>query len=333
MTTRIDQNMPLKAVYGFEPTLSPFEHHTPREQARLLRRWGANTVFGGYTNPAFVDAIHAEGLQICAEFACFQGQQWWESHPNSRPTLANGELLDPVDWYHGVNPTIPAVRDALLEKLAALLRNHELDGVWLDFIRWPCRWESPHPTLPQTSFDPQTLARFAADVGLSTPPTRTELIADHDYTNAWSAWRIDQITAWVAAARAVIDAIRPAATLGLFGIPWRTSDLEGAIHSTIGQDFAALAPHVDIFSPMTYHHMCGQSVAWIGDVSVAIAQQTQKPVCPVIQAVNHPTALPTHEYAKALDVAQATADGVIIFTLSGLFSDDKLAATTTAWQS
>jgi hypothetical protein len=326
----------MKALYGFSPDLPPFAYKTPQAQAALLHSWGATAIFGGYENLAFVDAVHAQGMQIYAEFPCFVGKEWWEKLPESRPITADGRPLAPIDWYHGVNPATPAVRQQRLTDLSMLLRTYPIDGVWLDFIRWPCRWEKPSPLLQQSSFDPATLAHFSADIGVNlegqnvTPAANT--ILSH-YANEWSAWKCEQITTWVAEARQVVDALRPGLPLGLFGIPWRQADFAGAIRTIIGQDYAALAPYIDIFSPMTYHQMCGQPVNWIANVVQAISQLTKRPVCPIIQSVDHPTLLSTEEYRTGLTTAQSApgSAGVIIFTLAGVLENDKLAVTQRTW--
>ncbi|MBX3012550.1 MAG: hypothetical protein KF832_13630 [Caldilineaceae bacterium] len=324
----------MKAFYGFSPDLAPFVGRSPAEQAALLRQWGATAIFGGYENLAFIEAVHGEGMQIYAEFPCFVGQEWWEKVPASRPLTATGELLAPIHWYHGVNPTVPAVRQQRLAALTALLSSYPIDGVWLDFIRWPCHWEKPTPLLQQSSFDQATVVRFAADVGLELDPQAdaASLILS-DYANEWTQWKCEQITTWVAEARQVVDALRPGLQLGLFAVPWREMDLQGAIHTIIGQDFAALAPYIDCFSPMTYHRLCDKPVAWIGEVVTAMSQATRRPICPVIQSIDQPTTLPTAEYAASLALAQhaAGAAGIIIFTLAGLLTGDKLAATQAAW--
>lgn len=325
----------MKALYGFTPTLVPFTDKSIKEQVALLKQWGCDAIFGGYDNPAFVEELHAQEMKIYAEFACFQGKQWWDKIPASRPTLADGTLLDPIDWYHGVNPSEPTVRDQLLAKLGTLVEDHELDGVWLDFIRWPCRWEMSTPRLLRTSFDEATLLRFAADCNLNDDSVKTwreDASVNHDYAKQWYTWRINQITSWVVEASAMIHAIRPAITLGLFAIPWRQADFAGAIETVIGQDFVALAPYIDIFSPMTYHHLCRQPTSWIADVTKEIAQLTAKPVYPVIQSVDQPTALTTADYRAALTTAHAAADGAIIFTLAGLLEGGKLATTQDVWQ-
>lgn len=324
----------MKALYGFKSDLPPFRDRSPKEQVRILQSWGADTIFGGYTDENFVDAAHQQGMKVYAEFGCFQGEKWWTAVPESRPLLADGQLLEPIDWYYGVNPTVPTVRNQLLEQLATLVQNHEIDGLWLDFIRWPCRWENPTPKLLQSSYDQATIRRFASDTNLKYDEALApaELLTNEEYRSKWIQWRVDQITSWVAEAREVVKRIRPAITLGLFGIPWRQSEHDGAIRTIIGQDYQALAQSIDIFSPMTYHLMCGQPVTWIEDVTTEIATLTQKPVVPIIQSVDHPAVLSAGEYQQALNAAETAGDGSIVFTLAGMLDAEKLKVTQELWQ-
>ena len=293
---------------------------------------GCTAIFGGYENPDFVAAAHAAGMSVYAEFGCFVGRQWWEQMPESRPITADGTPLEPEGWYCGVNPAIPGVRQERLAALESLLVQHELDGVWLDFIRWPCHWEVPEPILPRTSFDPFTLAAFSRDTGINVPTTDPAaaarlLLGTHEAE--WTAWRCAQITSWVADARAVLRRVRPQALLGLFGVPWRLSDRGGAILNIIGQDYRALGEHVDVFSPMVYHRMCGYPVAWIGDVTAEVHALSGKPVWPIIQSVDEPSALSAAEYGQALDIVlrHPAADGVLVFTLKGALDEAKLSVT------
>jgi uncharacterized lipoprotein YddW (UPF0748 family) len=225
-----------------------------------------------------------------------------------------------------VNPSVPEVRRAQLQALETLLTDHALDGVWLDFIRWPCHWESPTPYLPRTSFDVGTVARFCRYAG--TPLlTAKELLGR--YESEWTAWRCQQVTDWVMEARSVVDRVRPGALLGLFGVPWRLADHNGAILKVIGQDYSALGAYVDVFSPMVYHRMCGQPTRWIADVVQEIHALTGKPVWPIVQSVDEPTPLPADEYGKALDAALECTDarGVLVFNMKGALEPEKLAVT------
>ena len=325
--------MKTKALYGFAPDLAPLAGMSPVEQVAWLQALGSNAIFGGYQDPAFVAAAHAAGMSVYAEFGCCVGREWWERFPDSRPVTAAGAPLAPEEWYCGVNPTVAAVRAARLAALERLLLDCAIDGVWLDFIRWPCHWEVPAPLLPRTSFDAGTLALFCHDTGLVVPddPVAASRILLDSYAAAWTAWRAAQITAWVAAARDVVRRVRPHALLGLFGVPWRQTEHEGAILSVIGQDYRALGAYVDVFSPMVYHRMCGHTTEWIATITEEVHTLSGKPVWPIIQAVDEPAPLPAEEYGRALDAALhcPAAAGVLIFTLPAAIAGAKLAVTRT----
>jgi uncharacterized lipoprotein YddW (UPF0748 family) len=272
---------PRKGLYGLQLDRAPFAGLTPQAQVALLRSWGANAVFGGYADAAFADAARAAGLRLYAEFRCFAGADWWERQPDARPITATGDVLAPEEGYYGVNPGHPVVRRERLEALEALLRSHPIDGVWLDFIRWPCHWEVPRPRLAQTSFDTGTVTRFARDRGLAlevgSPAYNAALIEEH-HREAWRAWRCEQITSWAEQARQVRDAVRPGCELAAFTVPWRSGEYGDAVIEVLGQDHAALAAHVELFSPMVYHAMCGRDVAWIGAVVRELAERAGRPV-------------------------------------------------------
>ena len=322
----------IKSLYGFSLELEPFVGKTSTEQVALLRSWGNTAIFGGYQDPAFVDAAHEAGMLVYAEFGCFAGERWWNEVPASRPVTEDGQLLQKDAWYYGVNPSVPAVREAQLRALQELLASHPLDGVWLDFIRWPCHWEVPDPYLPRTSFDSGTLNRFGRDTRIDIPaedaPTAAQELLGR-YEPAWAAWRCQQVTAWVAQARAVVDCLRPGALLGLFGVPWRLADRDGAILKVIGQDYCALGQYVDVFSPMVYHKMCGHEPGWIAGVVEEIHTLTGKPVWPIIQSVDQPTPLSAKEYGQALDIALncPASAGVLVFHLQGALDPAKLSVT------
>jgi hypothetical protein len=321
-----------KSLYGFSAELEPFVGKTPTEQVALLRSWGNTAILGGYPSLAFLEAAHEAGLPVYAEFGCFVGERWWKQVPSSRPITEDGRSLANEGGYYGVNPSVPEVRQAQLRALETLLTDYSLDGVWLDFIRWPCHWEVHDPYLPHTSYDPGTLSRFHRDTGIDIPvddPSDAAEALLGRYKHEWMDWRCQQITGWVAQARVVIDRLRPSALLGLFGVPWRLADHGGAILKVIGQDYRALGQYVDVFSPMVYHKMCGHEPSWISEVTEEVHELSGRPVWPIIQSVDQPTALSPEEYGRALNVALKcpASDGVLVFHIRGALEAAKRSVT------
>ena len=89
----------ITALYGFSRQLAPFQGLSPVEAVAQLEAWSVNVTFGGYDDPISVEAAHAAGLRVMAEFGCFVGERWWKRYPESRPVTAEGELLPAQDGY------------------------------------------------------------------------------------------------------------------------------------------------------------------------------------------------------------------------------------------
>jgi hypothetical protein len=321
---------PVKAVYGLSPQHHALAGKQPEAIARALADWGVTAVFGGYEDPLLVAALHEQGIRVFTEVSLFVGVRHWTRYPHSRPITRTGEPLAAEGWYCGVNPITPEIRQHSLEKIERLVQRYDVDGVWLDFCRWPCRWERPQPKLIQTSFDPFTLAAFQKDRGITLPsaletiPEKADWILEHHH-ETWTAWKCRQITTFVSQVRTVIDRAPREVLVGLFSVPWRPSDFEGGIRRIIGQDYRALAAHVDCFSPMVYHKLCDRDIAWIGEIAAWVGEETGKPVWPVIQAMDEPEAIGPQELGRAVSTALGASGshGVVIFNLKAL-SPEKL---------
>ncbi len=200
-----------------------------------------------------------------------------------------------------------------------------MDGIWLDFIRWPCRWEKPSPQLLQTSFDSFTLESFQRDTGIRIP-AEFEAIADRArwilryHREDWTEWKCQQIIEFVRQVRDIVKRTPRRILLGLFSVQWRSTDFDGAIRHIIAQDYRGLSAHVDVFSPMVYHKLCGRNVPWIAQVTNWARKETGKPVWPIVQAVDEPEPLKPQEFRRALRTAlmASGSEGVIVFNLSHL---------------
>ena len=316
---------PIKAIYGLSPQYPAFAGKQPERIAQTLADWGVTAVFGGYEDPLLVAALHERGIKVFAEVALFAGVRYWARYPHSRPITSTGEPMAPEGWYCGVNPITPEIRQQNLERIRRVIERYNVDGVWLDFCRWPCRWERPKPKLIQTSFDPRTVEAFQRDQGISIPPAletipeQARWILEHHHED-WTAWKCQQVTAFVQQVRAIIDQAPRKVILGLFSVPWQLSDFDGAIRHIIGQDYKALAPHVDVISPMVYHKLCGRDIPWIAEICAWAAKETRRPVWPIIQAMDDPETLSPQELHEAVRTALTApaSHGVIIFNLKAL---------------
>ena len=55
---------------------------------------------------------------------------------------------------------------------------------------------------------------------------------------------------WAREFHAIVKEIRPTALVGNYQATWKDEDFWGARRSYLGLDFEALAPYVDVFSPI-----------------------------------------------------------------------------------
>ena len=269
-----------------------------------FRRHGVNAVVteSDVYDSAAIDAVHALGMRFYAGVACFSDHasnfQTLAARPELWPVLESGERRPQMEWYIGITPTDRDHRKSILHKIDEIAFQHQIDGLFLDFVRWPLHWEielRPGRDAPaDSSFDAATLDAFAAASGIVPPlscsstAARTEWILRHANTE-WVDFKCGVITDFVAEARDTLRRAQSTAGLGAFLVP------DGAVASEpfTGQRWQELEPLLDWAAPMLYHNILLQPPEWISamvDKSVRVAGRK---TLPVIQADSNrdPTAL------------------------------------------
>jgi len=113
---------------------------------------------------------------------------------------------EPLGWYNNLNPCYPEVRAYLVAVMREIARKHPVDGLHMDYIRFPNEWNESYRhrrTVPDYPRDPRTLALFRRATG-HTPATAPRL---------WDGWRTEQVTRLVRDIRAMLRKVRPSVTL------------------------------------------------------------------------------------------------------------------------
>jgi hypothetical protein len=304
----------MRALYGFSKKY--FKGKSNDDIAKWLLEHKFDAVFGGYKDRKLRETFRRYGISVYAEAAIFYSSTEWKKHPETRPINQDGKPIEKVQWYRGLCPNQDRVIKQRLGFIKQLVKKYKVDGVWLDFIRYPCHWEVLKPRLEQTCFCPVCLKKFRKDTGIKHPK---------DDMAAFAGWKTDRIAAFVKEAAAVIKKENPNAVVGLFGVPWEKGERDNAIINIIAQDFEKLAPHVDIFSPMVYHKMVGEEPGWISEMVRYFADLTRKPVVPIIQAVSEPTRLGDDEFIRSIRQAlKFPSKGVIILSMKFFMKEKRL---------
>ncbi|MEU7826272.1 hypothetical protein [Catellatospora sp. NPDC049133] len=312
----------LRAMYAFDRSLTDAE-----ATARLLDRAAASGITSLITKaaavtPALADACHRAGLTVLGSVACFSDHADPRRRDYLRPVDERGGWA-PMEWYTGLIPTdADYVRD-LVDRCARLATG-PVDGLVLDFLRWPLHWElelRPGATPRRTSFDPATLAAFTGDTGHDVPaaPCDAARLLLGPLYEPWHSWRQQVVTEVAAGVAAAVRAARPGLPLGMFLVPgdaWQ--------RCLVGQDVTALGQHVDAFVVMTYHAIMRQPPSWIGRTVADLAARTTRPVVPMVQTTADPALSRGADWGDPLDAAAfaqalAQVDGpVCLFPAEGM---------------
>jgi hypothetical protein len=70
------------------------------------------------------------------------------------------------------------------------------------------------------------------------------------------------VAAFAARYANLIRAHLPACVVGAYMCPWAPAEFDGALTRLFGQDYALLAPAIDVFTPLIYARKSGRSPEW-----------------------------------------------------------------------
>ncbi len=310
---------------------------------RELRSWGVDTVVteGDVYDADTIRRVRESGMRFIAGLSAFSdhanGNALLKTRPDLHPIDETGRPRPRIEWYIGVTPTIADHRESRARAAEAIVREHEVDGLMLDFVRWPLHWElelrpdAPRPAA--SSFDPVTLDDFQRWRGAALPPdadgpaSAAAWILRHA-RDEWTAYRCAVVTAFVDEVARRVRAIRPDVMLGAFVVPLPPAELAEAV----GQDVAALSRIVDLLAPMTYHAILHRDPAWVRDTTEAIAAAADCRVVPVVQvdSADGPAfdadwgpPVPPEEWQEVARAAWAAAGGLIAFPAGALSRDGR----------
>ena len=308
----------IKGVYGV-PSIS---RQDPLSYVGEMEKAGVNAVFVPPDRES-VAWFKKRGFQVYVAVNAFGGKGAWKLFPDSRPVKADGSLLGsgPGEKGHGgVCPTHEGWRKERLKYVAGLVRDlggeGGIDGLWLDFIRYPGFWETDSPEIPDTCYCSRCLRRFQADSHMDMPKglegkEAAWWIKTH-VPYEWMKWKKGQIESFVAEVKRILaeNPGKRALKLGVFLVPWTKGERENAVSYRLAQDPFALGEMVDVISPMVYHRMCGRTVQWVGYMVNYYRETVKCRVWPIVQAVDCPAA----DFGEAVSWAwKGGAEGVLVY--------------------
>lgn len=162
---------PIRGIYG-APSIKNVD---PSSYVGKMEKAGINAVFVPPEKET-VKWFKAQGNDVYVSVNAFGGKGAWKDHPDSRPVKSDGSYLGSAPGYKGhggVCPTHTGWRRERLKYIESLVREFGgkggIDGIWLDFVRYPGLWEVPEPEIPDTCYCPRCLYKFQKDREIKMP--------------------------------------------------------------------------------------------------------------------------------------------------------------------
>lgn len=113
---------------------------------------------------------------------------------------------EPLGWYSNLNPCLPEVRRYLVAVLREIVARYPVDGLHLDYIRFPNEWHKGYASgarVPDYPRDAKTLALFRRATGRTPEQAPAQ----------WDHWRTAQVDRLVVEIARMVQKVKPGAAL------------------------------------------------------------------------------------------------------------------------
>ncbi len=238
-----------------------------RHRFEQIKQAGVDAVLLSTYNAEVLSHAKEQGLQTHAWIMtlCRGDKQLLQNHADwydvSRLGVSAATKPPYVGYYHFLCPSHEQVRDHLVRIVSGLADTPNLDGIHLDYIRYPDvilpvgLWKKynlvQNTELPQFDFCYCEVCRNAFKKQTGEDPLK---LPDPPANAAWRQYRYDSITRLVNLLAETVHAKRKMLTAAVFPTPSLAKKL-------VRQDWAKW--DLDAVLPMTYNRFYNQPPAWI----------------------------------------------------------------------
>ena len=272
--------------------------------------YGANALWFHGFNAAAFEACARHQVAACVEFKTFRAD--FAAHPELIPIGVDGK---PIRYGELVQGVCLSQTDFLEETEAALLaglRAFQPVGIWLDYLTYAGWFEMPDPDLQESCFCTACIADFCEATGIDAQ-SPTQILAHHQ--SAWTQHKCDRIAGHGLHYANLIRSHLPQCIVGAYMCPWTPSEFNGALTRIFAQDYARLAPAIDVFTPLIYGTKSGRPASW-GKEWLAASQTfvpAERKVQLILDALDFPDSLRATGEAKPPSWGLQVFNGAQIF--------------------
>ncbi len=276
-----------------------------------------------------IDEAHSRGMQLHAwvnVMPAWRGpgtpaikEQLYHAHPDwfwydkrgVRQPIRHQVGKKTRDWYVSLNPCLPEVRHYLVDLFRELVTNYDVDGLHMDYIRFPNEPVVKGERIPDYPRDKRTLALFRKDTG-HTPDSNKK---------SWTQWRTEQVTRLVSDVRQMMKQAKPSAALSaaVGSVPQRALK-----HYQDGQRWLELGL-LDAVCLMNY---TPDAEEFTSRIKPWLELDSGVPILPGLSISDKPSvAEGANTAAKEIAIARSMTGNYCVFAYSRLFdsSDNEFA--------
>ena len=222
-----------------------------------LTAYGANACWFHMFDERAFETCARYGIAACVEFKTFRAD--FDAHPELIPIGVDGKPIRYGPLVQGVCLSQHEFREQIEANLRVGVQTYQPAGIWLDYLTYAGWFETPAPDLQESCFCRTCIATFCEQTGTdATKPT--EILARHGA--AWTQHKCDRIAGYAAHYAQMIRSALPGCVIGAYMCPWMPGEYDGALRRIFAQDYALLAPSIDVFTPLIYGTKSGRPATW-----------------------------------------------------------------------
>lgn len=284
--------------------------------ADQLRAHNADTAWFHMFDADAFETCARHDLAACVEFKTFRAD--FGQHPSLIPTGVDGQPIRYGEKVQGVCLSQEWFLQETEENLRAGVTAFQPTGIWLDYLTYAGWFEVPEPDLQESCFCPACIADFCESTGADAT-TPQEILAR--FGPEWTRHKCQRVAGYAAHYAAMIRQHLPGCIIGAYMCPWTPQEFDGALSRIFAQDYALLAPAIDVFTPLIYAQKSGRSPAWARQWLEASPDfvPAQRPVQLILDALDFPASL------EATAASGVPSHGVQIFGGADVFADPEKA--------
>jgi hypothetical protein len=222
-----------------------------------LAAYDANACWFHMFDEGAFEICARHGIAACVEFKTFRADL--DAHRELVPIGADGQPIRYGTLVQGVCLSQPAFLAQIEADLLAGVQAYRPAGIWLDYLTYSGWFEVPDPDLQESCFCAACIATFCEATGIDAP-TPAQILTQH--AEAWAQHKCARIADFARHYAQIIRTHLPGCLIGAYMCPWTPEEFDGALTRIFAQDYARLAPAIDVFTPLIYGTKSGRPPTW-----------------------------------------------------------------------